>query len=123
MTNVFKDLEEDVLRDIQAELELMTVASGETIMEVGDPGDALFIVIGGRLRVVSQTADEAKLYYVDTHRGQTVGEIGLITGEKRTAKVFALRDSLLAKVVAGCLQATITKTPRCDVGPICRTDH
>ncbi|VAW38149.1 hypothetical protein MNBD_CHLOROFLEXI01-320 [hydrothermal vent metagenome] len=110
-TNVFKGLEEDVLRDIQAELELTTVASGETIMEVGDPGDALFIVIGGRLRIVSQKANEDQPYTVDTYRGQTVGEIGLITGAKRTAKAFALRDSLLAKLSQDAFKRLLQKHP------------
>jgi NTE family protein/lysophospholipid hydrolase len=111
MTNVFKGLEEEVLRDIQAELELITVSSGETIMEVGDPGDALFIVIGGRLRIVSQKANGEQPYTVDTYRGQTVGEIGLITGSKRTAKVFALRDSLLAKLSQDAFKRLLQKHP------------
>jgi predicted acylesterase/phospholipase RssA/CRP-like cAMP-binding protein len=110
-TNVFKDLDETVLQDIQAELELMTVASGNKIMEVGDAGDALFIVIGGRLRVVSEKNDEERPYIVDTHRGQTVGEIGLITGEKRTATVFALRDSLLAKLSRDAFGRLLQKHP------------
>ncbi len=89
----------------------MTVASGETIMEVGDPGDALFIVIGGRLRIVSQKINEDQPYIIDTHRGQTVGEIGLITGEPRTATVFALRDSLLAKLSQDAFKRLLQKHP------------
>lgn len=111
MTNLFKDLAEAVLQDIQAELELLTVASGDTIMEVGDPGDALYIVIGGRLRVVSQKIDEERPYYIDTQRGQTVGEIGLITGKKRIATVFALRDSLLAKLSQDSFKRLLQKHP------------
>ncbi|MCP5096707.1 MAG: cyclic nucleotide-binding domain-containing protein, partial [Chloroflexi bacterium] len=111
MTNVFKNLDEAVLQDVQTELELMTVASGNTVMEAGDAGDALFIVIGGRLRVVSYAADGSEQYSVDTYRGQTVGEIGLITGEKRNATVFALRDSLLAKLSQEAFKRLLQKHP------------
>ena len=110
-TNIFKNLEEPILKDVQAELELMTVASGDTIMKVGDLGDELFIVIGGRLRVVSPTPDQKSSYIVDTHVGQTVGEIGLITGERRTATVFALRDSLLARLSKDAFQRLLQKHP------------
>ncbi len=111
LTNIFKNLDEPVLQDVQAELELMAVASGDTIMEVGDAGDALYIIVGGRLRVISPTDDEERLYQVDTHRGQTVGEIGLITGKKRTATVFALRDSLLAKLSRDSFRRLLQKYP------------
>lgn len=109
--NIFKELDKPIWQDIQAELELITVASGETLMDVGDPSDALFIVMGGCLRVVSQTTDKDKPYHVDIYRGQTVGEIGLITGEKRTARVFALRDTLLAKLSQEAFKRLLQKHP------------
>ena len=111
MTNVFKQLEENVLQDIKAKLEPVTVASGKTIMQVGDPGDALYIVISGRLRVISPVADGERPYQLDTHRGQTVGEIGLITGKRRTATVLALRDSLLAKLSRDSFNWLLQKHP------------
>lgn len=110
-THLFKNLAPSVLQDLQAELELLTVASGDVIMATGETSDALFIVIGGRLRVVGQTSEGEQLHYLDIQRGQTVGEMGLITGEKRTATVFALRDSLLARLSRASFQQLLQKHP------------
>jgi predicted acylesterase/phospholipase RssA/CRP-like cAMP-binding protein len=121
MTNIFQDLNNKILHDLKAELELMTVSSGDTIMRSGDVADALYIVISGRLRVVSQDSD-GEAYSVDTSRGQTVGEIGLITGERRTATVFALRDTLLARLSRASFQKLLQQYPQAMlsqfVGPI-----
>lgn len=111
LTGIFKGLSPAVLQDIQSELELMTVASGEVVMRNGDPSDALYIIIGGRLRVVSEASGVEQAYVVDSRRGQTVGEIGLITGERRTATVFALRDSLLARLSQDSFRKLLQKYP------------
>ena len=111
LTSIFKDLSEEVLQDLQAELELITVASGEVVMKSDEEADALYIIIGGRLRVVSKSSKGGQAYTVDSRRGQTVGEIGLITGEKRSATVFAVRDSLLARLSQASFRKLVQKHP------------
>ena len=97
-TDVFQNLDGNALRLIRDKLELTTIKSGEVLMRAGDKGDALYFVLGGRLRVELPATQASQNHYVDTSRGQTVGEIGLITGDERTAHVFAVRDTLLAKL-------------------------
>lgn len=56
------------------------------------------IVVSGRLQVVLQQGDEGEQLLLELGRGQTVGEMGLFTGGKRTASVRTMRDTLLAKL-------------------------
>ena len=122
LTDIFQKLSEEILHDLQAELELVAISSGNTIMKAGDVADALYIVIGGRLRIVSPASEGEQAYFVDTCRGQTVGEIGLITGDRRTATVFALRDTLLARLSQASFQKLLQVYPEAMlsqfVGPI-----
>ncbi len=111
LSEVFKGFSEELLREMQGELELITIPSGAIIMEVGDEPDALYMVIGGRLRVVSPRVEGEKRYQVDIRRGQSVGETGLITGEKRNATVFALRDTLLARLSRASFKKLLQKYP------------
>jgi NTE family protein/lysophospholipid hydrolase len=106
------DMEEHVLRDLEAELELQLLAGGQLVMEQGGESNALYIVISGRLRVVHDyaTADERKLYEIG--RGQTVGEMGLITGARRTATVCALRDTLVARLSRENFDRLLAKHPK-----------
>lgn len=110
-SRLLSDMEDKVLHDLEAELELRLLTGGEVIVKQGDESDSLYIVISGRLRVVHDygTADEKRLY--EMGRGQTVGEMGLVTGAKRTATVYALRDSLVARLSRENFDRLLAKHP------------
>jgi predicted acylesterase/phospholipase RssA/CRP-like cAMP-binding protein len=86
--------EDEVLDDLVAELVPVVVRGGEEVVREGDPSDGLFVVASGRLRVVDAAGDAV----AEAGRGDTVGELGLITGDPRTATVYAIRDSVLARL-------------------------
>ena len=98
MGELFDQLDEPALRALRAELELVVLHGGEVVIRQGEPSDALYVVLNGLVRVVLEQGDGrwSKLY--DLRRGQTVGEIGILTGKPRTATVYAVRDSLLARL-------------------------
>ena len=95
---LFEGLPEPVLRALRAELELVLVRGGEVLVRQGDPSDALYVVIQGRLRVLLEQQDGTTTTLSELRRGRSVGEIGLLTGGVRTATVAAIRDSLLARL-------------------------
>jgi NTE family protein len=64
--------------------------SGEVLYEEGQPSEEVYVVVSGRLRVM--TGDQL-IGYVG--RMQPVGEIGAVTGEARSATVAAVRDSVV----------------------------
>ena len=43
--------------DLEAELALVTLPSGASLMREGEPSDALYMVLSGRLRIVTHGAD------------------------------------------------------------------
>ena len=84
------------------ELVTVDVAGGEWLFHQGDPADALFFLVRGRLQVWvnaenEETDDSAQLLGEITP-GESVGEIGLLTGGQRTAGIRAIRDSQLLKL-------------------------
>jgi NTE family protein len=85
--------DDDVLADLVAELETVFVRSGDLIVREGAPSDDLLLVVNGRLRVVRDDTVLAEI-----GRGETVGEVGLVTGDPRSASVYAIRDSVLARL-------------------------
>jgi len=90
--------EDDVLDDIVAELTMVVVRGGEVIVGEGEPSDDLLLVVSGRLRVVHAAADGKETVLTHIGRGETVGELGLITRDRRSATVYAIRDSVLARL-------------------------
>lgn len=72
------------------------LTAGETLFEAGDVADAAFLVMSGRLNIVSPSGETL----AQVGRGGIVGEFGLLDNRTRTATITALRDSVLARLGA-----------------------
>ena len=68
---------------------------GETLFRQGDPADSMYLVVRGRLQVWINA--EPPVYVGEVTPGESVGEVGIITGEVRSADVVAVRSSILVK--------------------------
>ncbi|HEV8122821.1 MAG TPA: cyclic nucleotide-binding and patatin-like phospholipase domain-containing protein [Gemmatimonadales bacterium] len=97
---VFSGLDPRTLSEIAGQVEWRHIHGGSVLFRQGDEGDALYVVVSGRLRVLLERADRTGIRRAlrDVSRGETVGEIALVTGEARTATVVALRDTELGRL-------------------------
>src|SRR5580700_5015540 len=94
---LFSGLETATLRAIASELEWLSLPGGAPLFELGDMSDALYIVLSGCLGVFTAASSSNRMVG-RVLAGDTVGEMGLISGRARTARVVALRDSELARL-------------------------
>jgi NTE family protein len=88
---LFAGLNHDAVARLAAEARPVRLEAGETLFAAGDTAETLYIVATGRLRAVFPDGRIAG----DIARLEPLGEIGLLTGDRRSASVHALRDSLL----------------------------
>lgn len=96
MGQLIGNVEPAVLQSFEREATWVHLRSGETLFRQGDPGDAAFIVINGRLRAVLE-GDGSEQVLGEVGRGQPIGEMALIDGGPRSATVHAIRDTRLIK--------------------------
>jgi predicted acylesterase/phospholipase RssA/CRP-like cAMP-binding protein len=91
-------LDAEARAQLCASLEPVSAPGGTVLIRKGDPADCLYLVVAGRMRVV--TTDEAGLEIplAEIGRGDLVGEMALITNRERTATVYALRDTNLLRL-------------------------
>ncbi|MGD0211969.1 MAG: cyclic nucleotide-binding domain-containing protein [Terriglobales bacterium] len=120
-SELFGSVDAHVLHDLEAELDLINLASGETLFRRGEPGDAMYLIIAGRLRVsvplpnntnegiANRDAHEKIL--AELHPGDTLGEMAVLTGEPRSASVYAFRDTQLARLSRDGFQRLLQKYP------------
>src|ERR671932_1223119 len=90
---IFETLASEELETIAQLLRERRLREGELLCRQGEPGDALFIVTGGRIRLstVDPGGNEKVLtYFTD---GQFFGEMALLTGAPRSATATAETDS------------------------------
>jgi CRP-like cAMP-binding protein len=93
--DIFEALPSQELETIAQLLRERRLAEAEVLCRQGDPGDALFIVTGGRIRLstTDPSGNEKVLtYFTD---GQFFGEMSLLTGAPRSATAIGETDSQL----------------------------
>lgn len=66
------------------------LARGETLIEAGDPGDSMMIVLQGTLKVCVNTSKGRQVVLDYLGPGGVIGEIALFDGKPRTASVIAM---------------------------------
>src|SRR6185436_3025770 len=93
---LFGELPDALLHELQDCLERITLAAGDLLFRAGDPGDAVYLLLEGRMQVFRETTGEPALLR-DLGPGELIGEIALLTGDPRTASVRATRDSTVAR--------------------------
>ena len=108
---LFNTLDEPTLRDLEGELEIVRISGGKILFLQGDPGDSLYVVINGRLRVSVELPSGKQQTVGEVGCGECIGEMGLLTGEECSATVRAIRDSLLVKLSKEGCQKLSEKHP------------
>jgi len=108
LAEVFGELEPGLFASLQPRLTTLELAGGTVLMREGEPSDALYLVLSGRL-VASRGADAV---LGEIGRGEPIGEMGVITGAPRTATVRALRDSVLVRLDGADFIDVLQRWPR-----------
>ncbi len=81
------------------------------IFSQSDPGDALFGVITGRVRISASSAGGREVFLNIMEPGDTFGEIALLDGRPRTAAAIAMAPSELFVVQRGQFLRLLANEP------------
>jgi CRP-like cAMP-binding protein len=91
---LFGHAEEPVLDALTAALRIRRFRKGETIFHQGDPGDALFIVATGSVKVVLPSDEGAEPAIVAVlGAGEFFGELAILDGAPHSATIVALEPT------------------------------
>ncbi|HEX4749931.1 MAG TPA: mechanosensitive ion channel family protein [Bryobacteraceae bacterium] len=86
---IFGVLSQQELEFLAEHFVRMVFAGGEAVVKQGDEGDCLYLVMKGRARVVLSGADNRSEEVATLGPGSILGEMSLLSGEKRSASVVA----------------------------------
>src|SRR4051812_18877226 len=96
--------------------QLVRVRAREFLFRQGDPGDSLYVVLRGRLEIVVE-GEGAELKVIRVlGRGDSVGELALLTESPRSASVRARRDSELLHVTRDHFARVLEQRPEFAAG-------
>lgn len=110
-SGLFGELQEGVLRELEALLEPVWIEGGSTVFRQGDEGDALYLVISGLVQVLLEQAGGEPRILAALGPGEIFGEMALLEHEPRSATVRALRDSQLARLARADCERLLARRP------------
>lgn len=92
---LFHDLDDDVLAEVEAMTNLSTCPAGQIIFEPEQSGEVLFFLKQGRVQIYRLNADGKKLIVGDAKPGTFFGEMSLLGQGMSGSFAEATRDSLI----------------------------
>jgi NTE family protein len=114
LTQIFGRVEDTFVDAAIPMLEWIELTGGQTLIKEGDPADGVYFVISGRMRAfVSRDGEPVAIGEIA--RGETVGEMGVLTGEPRSATVVAIRDTVLAHARKEAFDQLLVRHPQLPV--------
>ena len=89
-------------------------SKNSTVVAAGDPADALYIVVSGRLKVMMNDKEGREVILAFLNQGDVFGEMGLIDQAPRSATVVAIESCELLTITRAdftkCLQKSFDLT-------------
>jgi signal transduction histidine kinase len=109
---LFAGLDSDFLREISVRMQMQRFANGDVIFREGNPGDCLYLVCQGAVRISkAMTGSQSEtLSYVQP--GSFFGEMALIDGQPRSAQATAAADDTsLARLDNAMFEHILQRAP------------
>jgi len=92
---IFSDLDEDSLNIVANSGFLQSYKKDSLILSEEDAGNALFVIAGGKVKVVRSDSGEKEVILAILNESDFFGEMALLDGLNRSANVIAMEDSKL----------------------------
>jgi len=107
---LFKCLSDEQLDALLPRGKVVHFGRNETIIQQGDNGDSMFIIVEGEANV-SATRNGQTKQITRMRGGDCFGEMSLLTGELRSATVVASTDCELVEIDKAVIAQSLTENP------------
>ena len=110
-TPLFAALDEDAAAALRSCMNDVKVARGRTLFNEGDPGDRLYVVTGGKIKLGRTAADGRENLLAILGPGEMFGELSLFDPGPRTATATAVTDTSVLGLGHDELEPWLTGRP------------
>jgi small-conductance mechanosensitive channel/CRP-like cAMP-binding protein len=107
---LFAPLTDEETQTIAETVEAKIFSTGEKIVRRGQEGKSMFVIHRGSVKV--QISEDGKIKVLrNLSEGEFFGEMGLFTGEPRTATVVAQEETEVLEIKHTCLKPVLEENP------------
>ena len=110
-SGIFQGVDPDAAESLAKDLEMVDIRKGEIVFSEGEPGDSLYIVLSGKIKVGRRAADGRQNLIAVMGPSYMVGELSLFDPGPRTATATAVLDTRLARLRKQALRPWLNNRP------------
>src|SRR5262245_48249520 len=89
---LFSEMDQEEVSTVFSLMDRHIFAPGQVIMRQGEPGDYFYVVVQGEVQFLVQDAGGQELVIDEVGPGGFFGELSMLTGEPRSARVKAINE-------------------------------
>ncbi|MFO1185740.1 MAG: Crp/Fnr family transcriptional regulator [Bauldia sp.] len=108
---LFQALDEPAREELAVHAARHSFRSGETVCNLGDPGDSMMVIVTGSVRVYLPAPKGKEIVLATLAAGEVLGEISVLDGGERSAAVAALTNCDLLYLHRRDILPVLTKRP------------
>lgn len=97
-SKIFSSLSSRVIKKLLPKFEKTELFKNQTLYYQGDPSDSIEFILSGKVRSTFTTASGEKKIINELGPGETVGELGTLSGDPRATTIKAVKDTVLLKL-------------------------
>jgi CRP-like cAMP-binding protein len=95
---LFRAMDGAALADVARQFRARRFRRHEVIFHEGDPGDSLFVIAAGSVKIALGSAEGDEAIIATLGRGDFFGELSVLDGEERSATAIALEPTELGSL-------------------------
>ncbi len=108
---LFKGMTSKQLEQLRSLLHLKTFPEGVTIFTSGQPGEAVYIVASGTVKIHSEQSNGRDVFIDLSGAGDVIGEMSILEGVGRSASAITLEESTLLWIDRAAFLQMLDVTP------------
>lgn len=95
---LFEGLSPEALAEIEAQCTWQSYATDQQVFDKESDTQDVYFVVSGTVRILTAGPDDREVALADISAGNYFGELAAIDGMRRSARVIATRESVLAQL-------------------------
>lgn len=116
LARLFPDVDARIQAAVRGSVDWVELCPGDHLVERGDPADAAYIVVSGRLQAIVGDTGDDETVLAETGPGELVGEMALLEGGIRAATLVAIRNTEVARLGRAQLLTALRPHPESLLG-------
>ncbi len=112
LQTIAKGVNESTIKELKKNISWKTLNEGEILFNENDVGDSCYVVMSGKVKAIKNIGMDNEIALGELNRGEIIGEMALITGEKRSATIQASKLTRLIYISKDSFEKVMYDNPK-----------